>query len=234
MADEGAIELGQQIGGLLGEIAGELEHLRHPAAVMRHDAGGRIDREGEDFFRRVVGDLLDVHAAFGGDDKGDARGLAVDQRRKIELALDGRAFLDIDAVDLLAVRAGLVRHQRRAEDAGRFLFHVVDGFDHLDAAGLAAPAGMDLRLHHPDRAAELGGAFQRLVNGKCRHAARHRNAEFAQHGFGLILVDVHENFPGVVAGADFKRRGWARFLCRLRPGSAPILPIVQTCPVRSR
>ena len=86
---------------------------------MRHDAGRRIDREGDDLLRRVVRDLLDVHAAFGRDHEGDARGLAVDQRRQVELAVDGRAFLDVEAVDLLAVRAGLMRDQRRAEHARR-------------------------------------------------------------------------------------------------------------------
>ena len=189
---EGGIELGQDDLDLLGEIAGELERLRHAAAVMRHDAGRRIDREGEDLLGRLVRHFLDVHAAFGGDDEGDARGFAVDQRRQIEFAVDGRAFLDVEPVDLLAVRAGLMGDQRQAEDARGFLLHVVDGFDHLDAAGLAAAAGVDLRLHHPDRAAEFLGALDRLIDGKGRHAARHRNAEFAQDRFGLILVNVHE------------------------------------------
>ena len=74
--------------------------------MMRHDAGRRIDREGHDLLGRVMGDLLDVHAAFGRDHEGDARGLAVDQRRQIELLGDVRAVLDIEAVDLLA---GLAR-----------------------------------------------------------------------------------------------------------------------------
>ena len=69
---ERGIELGQDRFDLLGEIAGKPEHLRHAAAVVRHDAGGRIDREGEDFFRRLVRNFLDIHAAFGGDDESDA------------------------------------------------------------------------------------------------------------------------------------------------------------------
>jgi hypothetical protein len=36
--------------------------------------GRRIDGEGDDLLGRVVGDLLDVHAAFGRDDEGDAAG----------------------------------------------------------------------------------------------------------------------------------------------------------------
>jgi hypothetical protein len=41
-------------------------------AVMGHRAGRGIDGEGVDLLGRVVGDLLDVHAAFGRDDEGDA------------------------------------------------------------------------------------------------------------------------------------------------------------------
>src|SRR6202166_656449 len=167
--------------------------------MVRHDAGGRIDREGHDFFGMVLGDFLDIHAAFGRDHEGDARGFPIDQRGQIEFAVDGRAFLDIEAVDLLAVRAGLMRDQGRAEDAGRFLFHVVDGFHHFDAAGLAAPAGMNLRLPHPNRPAQFLGAFKRFVDGESRHAARHWHAEFAQHRFGLILVNVHAMLPAKAA-----------------------------------
>ena len=36
-----------------------------------------------------------------------------------------------------------------------FFLHVVDGFHHLDAAGFAASAGVDLRLHDPNRAGKL-------------------------------------------------------------------------------
>ena len=80
---------------------------------------------------------------------------AVDQRREIELAVDRGAFLDIEAVDLLAVRAGLMGDQHRAEQALGLLAHVLDRLHHLDAAGLAAPAGMDLRLDDDDRRAEI-------------------------------------------------------------------------------
>ena len=61
--------------------------------------------DGGDLLRRVVGHFLDVHAAFGGDDEGDARGLAVDEDREIEFAGDGRAFFDVEALHQLALRA---------------------------------------------------------------------------------------------------------------------------------
>ena len=96
---------------------------------------------------------------------------------------------------LFAVRAGLVGDQRRAEQAFGLALHVVDRFHHLDAAGLAAAAGMDLRLHDPDRSAEVVGGFDSLIHAHGRDAARHRHAEFAQHRLGLVFVDVHGEAP---------------------------------------
>ncbi len=91
LGDEGRVELGDQGLGLFGEIAGQAERARRGAAVMRHDAGRRIDREGMDLFRRLVRDVLDVDAALGREDEGDAAGDAVDQRREIELLVDRRS-----------------------------------------------------------------------------------------------------------------------------------------------
>ena len=90
------------------------------------------------------------------------------------------------------MRAGLVGDQSRAEHPRGFLLHVVDGFHHLDAAGLAASAGVDLRFHHPDRTAQFLRALDRFVDVERRYAARHRHAEFAQHRFCLIFVNVHD------------------------------------------
>ena len=189
--DERLVQGCQQRAQLLLQIAVEAERLGDAAHVMRADVGHRIDRDGDDLVRRVVRDLLDVHAAFGRDHDRDARGRAIDQHRQVELPLDGGAFLDVEPVHLLAARAGLVRDQRRAEQPRRLLSHVVDGLDHLDAAGLAAAAGVDLRLHHPDRAAELLRGLHRLVDAERRDAPRHRHAETSQHRLGLVLVDVH-------------------------------------------
>ena len=143
----------------------------------------------------LVRHLLDVHAAFGGGDEGDAAGGAVDQRRQIQLARDGRAVLDIEPPHHAALRPGLVGDQRHAQHALGFLLHIVDGLDHLDAAALAAAAGMDLRLHHPDRAAQFLGRRHRFLDREGGLAARHRHAEAAQDLFGLIFVDVHGKTP---------------------------------------
>src|SRR5579872_7545111 len=158
---------------------------------MRHHAGRWIDREGNDLFRVTFRDFFNFHAAFRRNDESHARGFAIDQGGQIEFAVDGGAFFDIEAIDFLAVRTGLMRDQRRTEDARRFLFDVIDRFNDLDAAGLAAATGVNLRLHDPYRTAKLVGGLDRFIDGKGRDPARHRHAKFTQDGFGLILVDIH-------------------------------------------
>src|SRR6266699_4510584 len=159
--------------------------------MMRHDPGRGIDGEGHDLFGPRARNLLDVHPARGRSHEGDARAFAVDERREIELAVDGRTFLDIEAVDLLTVRAGLMGDEHRAEQALGLLAHVLLRLDQLDAAGLAAPAGVDLRLDDEQRRAEIARSLDRLLDRKRRMPARHRHAEFPQHRLGLIFVDVH-------------------------------------------
>ena len=92
---------------------------------------------------------------------------------------------------MLALRAGLMRDQHRAEQPLGLALDVVDGFHDLDAAGLAAAAGMDLRLHDPYRTAELARGLAGFSDGKGRQPARHRHTELRQQSFRLVLVDVH-------------------------------------------
>ena len=167
------------------------QRLRYAASVMRHDAGRRIDGEGHDLLGARARDLLDVHAPRRRCHKGNARAFAVDERREVELALDGRALLDIEAMHLLALRTGLMRDQDRAEQTLRLLAHLLVRFHQLDATGLAASAGVNLRLDDEHRHAELARGLDRLLDRKGGVPARHRDAEFPQHRFGLIFVDVH-------------------------------------------
>src|SRR6266446_4603989 len=55
---------------------------------------------------------------------------------------------------------------------------------------------MDLRLHDPDRSAEIMRGLDGFLDGEGRDAAGDRNAEFAQYRLGLILVDVHATPEG--------------------------------------
>ncbi len=116
LLDEGLVEDREELFGVGLGFAFELQGRRSSVGeICGGDAGFRIDRDVDDLFRRVVRDSLDVHAAFGRNDEGDLADGAVDEQRKIEFAVDVGAVLDVEAVDLLAGRAGLRRHQRVAE-----------------------------------------------------------------------------------------------------------------------
>jgi hypothetical protein len=82
---------------------------------VRHQAGRRIDSDRLDLLRRVVSDCFDVHPALGRGDDCDAAGRAIDQQSQVEFLGDVDAVGDVEALDLLALRAGLDRDQRLAE-----------------------------------------------------------------------------------------------------------------------
>src|SRR5439155_3561134 len=58
-----------------------------------------------------------------------------------------------------------------------------------------AAAGMDLRLHHPDLAAELLCRFNGLVDRKACNSARRGDGERPEDFLALIFVDLHAAFP---------------------------------------
>ncbi len=184
-----------EFGGDLHLLALEPEAEGDLARMEGLHAGGGVDRDLEDLVRRLGRDLLDLHTAFGRGHDGDAAGGAVDQHAEIKLALDVAAFLDIDALHFLAAGAGLVRDERHAEHLAGGLADRLQGFHDLDAARLAAAAGMDLRLDDPDRAAQLGCHLLSLLGGIGDAAARHGHAEPLQESLCLIFMDVHSVEP---------------------------------------
>ena len=84
----------------------------------------------------------------------------------VVLLLDVGAVLDQQAAHLLALRAGLVGLELHAEDLAGELRYVGFRARDLDAAALAAAAGVDLRLDDPDRAAELLRRLDRFLHAE--------------------------------------------------------------------
>src|SRR2546425_8240314 len=144
------------------------KRLRHQPSMMRHDPGRGVDGEGHDLFGLRARNLLDLHPARSRSHEGDARTLAVNERREIELAVDGGTPLDIEAVDLLAVWAGLMGGEHPAEQALGLLAHVLLRFHQLDAARPSAPTGVDLRPDDEPRRTEIAPSLYRPVDPKNR------------------------------------------------------------------
>src|SRR5260370_19945804 len=157
-----------------------------PEQIMPFPGRG-VDGEGHDLFGLRARNLLDLHPTRSRSHEGDARTLAVDERREIELAVDGGALLDIEAVDLLAVWAGLMGDEHRAEQAPGLLAHVLLRFHQLDAARLAAPTAVDLRPDDEHRRPETGRSLDGLLCPQSRMPARHRHSEFPHNRLQLIL-----------------------------------------------
>src|SRR5262249_13434581 len=88
-------------------------------------------------------------------------------------------------------RAGLMGAGHPAGRAPALFAPVLPRLHQLDATGLAAPAGVDLRLDDEQWRTEIARSLDRLLDREGRMSARHRHAEFLQHRLGLIFVDVH-------------------------------------------
>src|SRR5262249_21196652 len=149
--------------------------LRYPPPVMRQNSGRGIDGERDDLFGTRARDLLDIHAASGRNHESNPRAFAIDERGEIELALDARALLDIESMNLLAMRAGLMRDQHGAEQPLGLLANLLFRLHQLDAASLAAAAGMDLCLDDEHRRGEIVRSLDCLFDGERGLPARHRH-----------------------------------------------------------
>src|SRR5690606_7475723 len=145
------VQLLEHVGGLVGGAVLQAHGFGHLLGLLGRQAGQRIDVFGDDLLGRRVGDFLDVHAALAGSDDGDLLRGAVGHQRHVVFLLDVGAFLDVQAAHLLALGAGLVRHELHAQDFRSQLANVVERTGQLDAASLAAPAGVNLRLDDPYR-----------------------------------------------------------------------------------
>jgi hypothetical protein len=128
-------------------------------------------------------------------------GFAVDQDREIKLLVDIGAVFDVEAVDLLAMRPGLYRHQRRTQ---HLLGELVDLGDRLgDSHAAFAPRGgflegalaaatrMNLAFDHPDRAGKGLGGGVGIGGPEHRHALGDRHPELVQQRLGLVFMDIH-------------------------------------------
>ena len=186
----GAVEAEDELDAILAQAPLEAEGERDLARLVGVEPGQRVDGELVDLLRRFARHLLDLDPAFGRGDEDVARRGAVEGDGEIELASDLHRLFDQDAPHPQSFRSGLRRHQLAREEILGQLLRLLRVMHHLDAAGLAAAAGVDLCLDHAMSAHHLGGALD-LVGGETDAAARDRDVIGTENLFGLVLVNVH-------------------------------------------
>ena len=101
-----------------------------------------------DLFRVGGRNLFNVHAALGARDEREARGVAVEDHRKVELLLDRGAFLHEYLLHLLALGAGLVGHELHAKDLLGVRLHLIEALANFHAPALSAATSVNLGFHH--------------------------------------------------------------------------------------
>ena len=134
--------------------------------------------------------LFDFDTALlaGHDDV--AASCPVEGDAQIQLAGDVTGRLDENLLNFLPRRARLVGDQLHAEDFVGPLPCLLRGTGQLDAASLAATAGMDLGFDN-DSTTQVASDGIGLVGGGSDAPLRHDDAVVAQHLFGLELVNFH-------------------------------------------
>ena len=195
---EHRVEIADEFGGVLGFGAGEAEAGDEVADLEIGEAVGGIDEDLEEFFRRVVGDGLDVHAALGGGDDHGLGGRAVEEDGEIVFLLNVARDGEVDRLDLAAGGAGLRGDEGVAEHLSRDVLGVGLGLAEFDAAlvavgksALAAAAGVDLGFHHGWAFGQRRERGDESLGGGGGGALGDSDTEFFEESFGLVLVDVH-------------------------------------------
>ncbi len=173
VVDEQLGQADEDVHELLDLVTLEPQLESQLAALERLRADQRVDGGLEDLLRCVVGDFLDIHATFGGGHEHDTTRGAIDHCAQVKLLGNISAGFDQNLADRLAIGIGLVGHQSLAEPLLCERSGLVLAAHQLDAAGLAATAGMHLSLDHPFGAANLvaslGGFSWIVYRVACRN-----------------------------------------------------------------
>ena len=169
----------------------QAEPSAHFPRLIAGEAEVGVDLQGAYFFRRFPCRFLDLHAAGRGGDHHHALARAVHGEGKIVFAGDLHGAADERFAHHAALRAGLLCHQRHAEDlfgpARRFGGRLREFY----AAGLAAAAGVHLRLDHKGAVPQRARRRFRLRGRGDRPALRHAHAIGLKKRRRLVFVYLH-------------------------------------------
>ena len=179
---------------LLVRLALQAERVGDLAGLEGLEAHLRVERLLDDRGRVAVGDLLDLHPAELRRHERRHPDRPVEGDPEVELLGDVGRLLDEHLLHLPPLRAGLVRHELHPDDPLGGLVGFVGGPRELDAAPLAAPAGVDLGLHD-GLAAEVLGDLTGLFRAVGDVPLRGRDTVAAEDLLRLVLVDFHSSVP---------------------------------------
>ena len=148
-------EVAEELGRLVHQRAGQPESSGDVARLVGHEPKRGIHADAKDFFRRLLGDRLDVHSAFrAGDDHRRRRG-AVEKDGEVEFTKNVHSLSNKDLSDLLAFRTGLMGDQGLAEHSRgqilglqRSITKVNATFKTRREGSLAPPSRMNLGLYY--------------------------------------------------------------------------------------
>ena len=150
----------------------------------------RIDRHLVDQLWRLGRHLLDLHAPGGAGHHQEPLRRPVDQETEVELARDVEPLLDQEPGHPLPSGTGLRGDQRHPEHLARDPSCVLGGLGQLDAAALAAPAGMNLGLHD-DPAPETACGVPGFGSRRDHLTPRRGDAVAREQRLPLVFVDFH-------------------------------------------
>ena len=142
----------------------------------------------DDGIRVGAGNLLDVDPAPGGQHQQVLLGGAVEGEAGVVLLGDVGGVLDPQPFDD-------VTFDVHAEDVAGMGSHLVGIVGELDAAGLAAPADLDLGLDDDGISGSLGLGY-RLIDGEGDAARADRDAEAGEVLLALVFEEIHVTICG--------------------------------------
>ncbi len=172
---------------LADQLLGEPRRAGDGLGLVGRHALERVDLDASEGLGTLDGELLDLHAALVGGEGEVGAVRPVEQDRDVELAVDAGAGGDHDPLHDVALDV-------EAEDRLRGLLRLVGRPGDLHAAGLAAAAGLHLRLDHDGAAESLSGG-SRLLGGVRDDAREHGDAVVLEQVARLVLEEIHRAGP---------------------------------------
>ena len=173
----------QRVADLLDDVRVGAARGGDRDGLLAGEAGQRVHVVADQALGVALGDLFDVHAAFGAEHHERLLGRAVEQHRRVVLGGDVRGVLDPHRVDGVAADV-------HPEDVPGVLAQLRLVGGELDPAGLAAAADQHLCLDH-DGVADLGRRCHRVLDVLDSSAGGDLQAVAREQLLALVLKQVH-------------------------------------------